>query len=282
MTPRLSVVIPARNAAPTIRDQLDALAAQDTDIPWEVVVADNGSTDTTRSIADSFAERLEIAVVDASGARGAAGTRNVGVSAARGDRLLFTDADDVVGAGWIAAHAAHEYELATGPIPRFETGNQVPGFSDHLAQSPPTLLRFLPYAPGPNLGVSRSLFERLGGFDERFLAGEDVELSWRAQVAHGVELSFVPRAVVAYRSRAPRAEFRQYRRYGRYDAALYREYREHGIPPVSPRETARAYAGIVARLPIAWDAAIRSKVMHQLGRRVGRIEGSLRYRVMCL
>jgi len=279
MTQSLSVVIPARNAAGTLREQLEALANQDVAVPWEVIVADNGSIDRTRDLAESFAHRLPITVVDASAARGAAAPRHAGAHAARGDRLLFTDADDVVAPGWLSAHAAREHEFATGPIPRFEAGREPPRFSGGLAQSPPTQFGFLPYAPGPNLVVDRGVFERLDGFDERFVAGEDVELSWRAQLVHGVALAFVPDAVVAYRARPPGKQFSQYRRYGRYDVALFRQFRSYGIPRVPTSEILRAYAGIVARLPMASDPEIRSKIMRQLGRRLGRIEGSLRYGV---
>ena len=72
MTDRVvSVVIPARNAAATIDDQLEALAAQEVDDPWEVVVSDNGSRDTTAARARAWASRLNsLRVVDASGASG--------------------------------------------------------------------------------------------------------------------------------------------------------------------------------------------------------------------
>ena len=67
----VTVVIPAFNVAPTIEDQLAALAEQRFDGSWEVVVADNGSTDETRAVAARWAEKLpSLRVVDASQRRG--------------------------------------------------------------------------------------------------------------------------------------------------------------------------------------------------------------------
>ena len=61
--PVLSVVIPCLNVAATLGPQLDALSAQDADFEWEVVIADNGSTDQTVPLATSYTDRLQIAIV---------------------------------------------------------------------------------------------------------------------------------------------------------------------------------------------------------------------------
>jgi glycosyltransferase involved in cell wall biosynthesis len=275
----ISVVIPARNAERTLPQQLDALARQAVETEWEVVVADNGSTDGTRALAESFGAQMEIRVVDASGVRGAGATRNIGARAACGELLLFTDADDVVAPGWIAAYADQGHVFATGPIP--EIYSDGPRVSTSTAASPPTLLRYLPYAPGTNLAIQRDLFMTLGGFAETYLAGEDVELSWRAQL-HGVEVAFVLDAIVACRRDMPRNQFGQYRRYGVYDVALYRAFRRYGVPTPDARDILRSYGGIVLRLPLILHRDVRSKVVRQFGRRVGRLSGSLRWRVLYL
>jgi glycosyltransferase involved in cell wall biosynthesis len=276
----ISVVIPARNAERTLPQQLDALARQTVDAAWEVVVADNGSTDRTRTVAESFAARMHIHVVDASGAGGAGAARNIGARAAQGHLLLFTDADDVVAPGWIAAYARADSMFATGPVPPWRgdfSWSNITG----VAASPPILLRFRPYAAGSNLAVSRDVFMELRGFDESYLAGEDVEFSWRAQL-RGVDLAYVHDAVVACRRLEPGQQFRQYRRYGIYDAALYRAFHACGVPTSRAGDVIRVYGGIVVRLPLFWNREMRSKVVRQFGRRVGRIAGSLRYRVLYL
>ena len=105
--PLISVVMPVRNGMPWIEHQLRALAAQQSAVDWEVVVADNGSDDGTRSCVERWSERdPRIHLVDASARRGAAAARNIGVRSARGRLLAFCDADDVVRPGWLASMSA--------------------------------------------------------------------------------------------------------------------------------------------------------------------------------
>ena len=115
---RISVVIPARDAAGTIAEQLAALAGQEYVGDWEVIVADNGSTDQTRGIVEDWRARVPgLRVVDASARPGPSFARNRGAADATGDLLVFCDADDAVAPGWLAAvaRAAVDFDVVTGP-----------------------------------------------------------------------------------------------------------------------------------------------------------------------
>lgn len=101
MSRKLSVIIPCCNATATLGAQLASIAAQAYDSPWEVLVADNGSSDDSRAIALSYAASIpSLRVIDASGKRGAAHARNMGAAAATGTFLLFCDADDEMAPGY--------------------------------------------------------------------------------------------------------------------------------------------------------------------------------------
>ena len=102
----LSVLIPCRNSADVLAEQLEALAAQQFAGRWEVVVADNGSTDATRAVAAAFAERLPgLRVVDASAARGPPPrVQRRRPRASTAAAIVFVDADDVVGPGYSHRH----------------------------------------------------------------------------------------------------------------------------------------------------------------------------------
>ena len=107
MSPRVSVVIPAHNAAETLRAQLDAVRSQSCAEPFEIVVVDNASTDATPDLlAEVAALDARVRCIRATDARGPSYARNVGVAAAAGDIIVCCDADDIVADGWLAAMVA--------------------------------------------------------------------------------------------------------------------------------------------------------------------------------
>lgn len=230
-TPRLSVVIACFNGAATLAQQLSALAGQSCPQPWELILADNGSTDGSRLVALSFADRLPLRVLDASCRQGPAHARNVGVRAARGEWVAFCDADDVVADDWLAAvctaMARHAFVagrvdlhlLNRASVARSRTMDQQedlqPACGNRLG---------LPHAGAGNMAIHREVFERVGGFDEGLLCLEDTDLCWRVQQA-GTPLVFEPGMVLHTRLRSSwRGNFRQGLNYARGQSGLERRY----------------------------------------------------------
>jgi cellulose synthase/poly-beta-1,6-N-acetylglucosamine synthase-like glycosyltransferase len=86
----VSVIVPASNAAATLAEQLEALAAQRYDGDWELVIVDNGSTDGTADLARRYRQRFKaFTLVDGGSRRGHSAPRNAGASAARGELLAY-------------------------------------------------------------------------------------------------------------------------------------------------------------------------------------------------
>jgi len=286
----VSVVIPVLNAAGTLGEQLGALSAQVFDGEYEVIVADNGSTDTSGRIVARWVDRLpKLRVVDASDRRGANHARNVGGRASDGELILVCDADDVVDTGWISAmvRAADQADVLGGAFEEATLNDEVSSSwrpTHSTTRLPTTLNGFLPFAVSANCGVRAQVFRALGGWSEDYMyGGDDVEFSWRAQI-RGYRLAFVPDAIVRYRYRSGLgALFRQFSAYGMAESHLYRDFRDAGAMRRTPAATAKRYGWLVAHVPdVARSSSTRGRWVRAAAFNWGRLRGSLKYRTLYL
>jgi glycosyltransferase involved in cell wall biosynthesis len=192
MNPLVSVVIPVWNAERFLAEAIESVAAQ-TWPHWELLLADDGSTDGSPEIARSWAARYpgKIRCLEHPGRanRGESASRNLGLREGRGDLFAFLDADDV----WLPGKLAHQVPLlAARPEAGMLYGNTEYWFSwtgapedaerdfthplglpaGTLIEPPHLLTRFLrreaavPCTCG--LLVRRAALERSGGFEESF------------------------------------------------------------------------------------------------------------------
>ena len=172
----ISVVVPAWNAAAVVPPLLDALAVQTA--THEVVLVDAGSSDDTAAVAEAAGARVVTAPQ-----RNRSLARNVGVAAAHGDLIAFTDTDCVPDPGWAEAlaHCLASSPVASGPI-RIQAGAQ-PNMAerfDLLWRYPQERYAAAGFGASANLGFRREAFEAVGGFDPRHHHGEDMDLCLRA------------------------------------------------------------------------------------------------------
>ena len=269
------MIIPVRNAMPWLEQQLQAVVNQEFDDQWEVVIADNGSTDRSRAAAETWSEKHEqIRWIDASGVRGPSAARNAGAGEALGDLLAFCDADDVVRPGWLAscARALETVDVVAG-IFDFRSLNGLPD----APPAPATMSQFgfLPAGLGANLAVRRHAFESVGGFSETLATGEDIDLCWRLQI-EGYRFATDEGAVVSKRDRTGFWEvFRQGYAFGRGGVVLYRKHRPAG----ARRDVAGAASSwlwLLVHVPVLVDAGgRRNQWARAAGMRTGRLSGSL-------
>ena len=284
----VSVVIPARDAASTIAAQLDALVSQTYRGPWELVVVDNGSTDSTVAIVEGYRERLPILrVVPASDRVGVNYVRNVGAQTARGEAILFCDADDVVNERWLSSMVAglDRYDAVGGPLDVHSLNHR--GAARYaLSQQPsmtalPRPLNFWPIAPGGNCAIRTSVWRAIGEFDESYVGGGDeIEFFWRLQ-ARGFSLGFAPDAVVAYRLPSSlRAAMRTGFVKGRAGARICREFKDVGAR-LDIRRSLRAWLGLAARsYRLLGPAERRAAWLVSLAQRTGMVAGGLRQKTL--
>ena len=283
--PALTVILPVLNAGSTLGQQLDALARQRQDPTWEVVVADNGSTDGSLQLAAAWQDRLPaLRVLDASGCRGAGATRNAAARVARGDAFAFCDADDVVQTGWVEAYTAEatRHDFAAGSIFHFSDKGSVTPHRRQPSTEASVVLDFLPFADSANLMVVREAFDAIGGFSEDLDRSGDVDLSWRLQLA-GYKLHFEPGAIVAKREKAHLDDlWRQEVAWGSADVELYLRFREHGLRRSSPLSTVRSQVRRVSSQPELARFGNRRRWLAHAAHEWGRAKGSARRRVLFL
>ncbi|HWP58349.1 MAG TPA: glycosyltransferase [Candidatus Acidoferrales bacterium] len=287
---RLSVVIPCLNAASTIGAQLQALAEQRWHEPWEIVVADNGSTDGSPSVVDSYrAKWPHLRLVDASACRGQPFALNAGASAALGEALVFCDADDQVGDGWLSAmgDALREHDFVACSID-FEKLNPPwlqAIFSGHAQRHGRfQKARFAPHywhAGGGTIGVKKWLWKAVGGFSGALPYQHDTDFCFKVQL-RGVEPYFVREAVVHLRCRPTlRGLMRQAANWAEYSVLLYKMYRPAGTADARLwKEFFWQWKALLGSFPrVFLDRAAQARWIWRFGWQLGRLRGSLKHRV---
>lgn len=283
--PVLSVVVPCLNAGQVLGVQLAALCAQEMPDSWEVIIVDNGSSDDTKSVAESFRERLPALTVVIESRQGRHYACNRGAEVARGHALVFVDADDEVQPGFLTAmaEALTEHAMVAGCLDNAKFASE--GALRHGEDVSSAILSgygFLPFASGACTGIQTEAFRQVGGFEDGADYCEDTALSWRVQLA-GFDLAPVPTAIVAYRQRTTyRSMFRQHRNYGKARVWLYRAFREQGMQRRPASVVARDWSRVFLAIPYLGDRKVRVRWVRRLGRSVGCIAGTIRYRVVYL
>ncbi len=193
----ISVIVPAYNAERTIGACLQSLEHQS--FPrdqYEVIVVDDGSSDSTSGVASGYQ-----ASVIKQPRRGPGAARNYGASVARGDALLFTDADCVPAPDWIArmleAFSESDVVGVKGAYGTHQRG-LVARFAQQEFEDKYDWVRAAPridIVDTYSAAYRRDIFQKAGGFDERLRQAEDVELSYRLAI-QGHRMIFQPAALV--------------------------------------------------------------------------------------
>lgn len=175
--PSLTVIIPTLNEIAYLPALLDALDVQ-TRLPDEVIVADAGSMDGTAELAQARGVRVVRGGMPAVG-------RNAGARAARGDLLLFLDADVLPSPNFIACvleeFGRKGYDIATCFIAALDDRRPI----DRVLSAGTNLyFRVVqpvsPHAPGFCILSKRVAHEKMGGFDESLTLSEDIDYARRA------------------------------------------------------------------------------------------------------
>lgn len=181
MTPAVSFIIPAHNEEALLGRTLQTLAASAAALgePHEIIVVDDDSTDRTAEIAGALGARVVSVRLRHIGA-----ARNAGAREAKSDVLVFVDADTLVPAPVLRAALAaiRGGAVGGGAMPLMDADR--PRWAARTVAVVVWILRTARWAAGCFVFARRDAFERMGGFDERYFASEEIHLS-RALKKHG-------------------------------------------------------------------------------------------------
>jgi len=229
-----SVVVCTYNRAQSLRDTLHALKAQQTTDgrKWEVIVVDNNSTDDTKETVFEFKREWPLLRYEFQSEQGLSHARNLGITSARGEILLFTDDDVLPESDWL--------ELTLAGLERWQA-DACGGYIAPIWEAPPPdwlTERFYGFlavrsdrsddyditspsqAPfGANMAFRREVFEKVGGFDTSrgrkgsvLASGEDGELFERI-LSTGFRAVFLGQSRVHHKVESFRLTKRYFRRW---------------------------------------------------------------------
>ncbi len=207
MNSLVSIIIPAYNVAPYIAQCLESVIAQ-TYPHIEIIVVDDGSTDETHAIAQTYAQKdRRIRIVQKQNG-GLSSARNAGLKAATGDYLVLFDSDDLMiptkiahHIQWLEAHT--EYSCVYSDLIHFydKTTKMYKLSIPTLGQDQYlTLLRGNCINPN-TFCMKREVYEAVGGFDESIRSAEDWEY-WLRVTREGMQIGYQADYLTLYRMRA--------------------------------------------------------------------------------
>ena len=246
-TPKVSIVVASYNGGRTLESCLASL--EKLNYPdYEIILVDDGSTDSTPRIAAEFSpsprpngdggiERTKPTIISLRHVKncGLSAARNTGIAAASGEIIAFTDSDCRVDEDWLHFLVT---DLLDGKFAGVGGPNLLPpedcAVAAAVMASPGGPLQVMlgdreaEHIPGCNMAFTKRALQQIGGFDPVFMkAGDDVDLCWRLQAA-GFKIGFSPAAVVwHHRRETVGAYLRQQRGYGQAEALLARKHPLH-------------------------------------------------------
>ena len=212
--PYFSVIVPVYNRRDEVRDLLESLACQSLQ-NFEAIIVEDGSSDPCKDIVESFAGRVDVQYHYKDN-EGRSIARNYGIERAKGEYFIFFDSDCVIPADYFKTLTArleeHYVPCFGGPDAAHDSFTDVQkaiNFSMTAFLTTGGILggkvqmeKFVPRSF--NMGYSRQVWEKVGGFREMF--SEDIDMSTRIRKG-GFEISLIRDAFVYHKRRVDLKKF---------------------------------------------------------------------------
>lgn len=223
--PSVSVIVPVKNSARTVRDLMESLMRLDYDRDkLEIIVVDGKSSDETRKIVSEY----PVLLVDEEG-RGLNAARNTGVKWSAGQILAYTDGDCVVPPEWAKSIAKNfrdpSVSFVGGPVEGYYNDNFISTYMDETFfpvkpgfrwRREETQLSLLNFPAGCNMAFRRQALEKINYFDERINHGFDDLDPVEKLGSRGFKIVLDPEVTVYHQHRTRLKEMlKQHFNYGR-------------------------------------------------------------------
>ena len=247
--PSLSIIVVNKDDV-RVADTLERLVEIEGESGAELIVVD-ASSRRLDDIRASYPTVEWLDYVHPSGKpRTIAEQRNVGLRQAKGDVIVFLDANCVPSEHWLRELLAPIEDDTEDIVVGAVTSRNSPTIHDHERRPGVDDKGYLSECSTMNLAVRRQVFDAVGTFDERLGFAEDVDFSWRA-VDASFRLRYAPDAVVAHDWDSSQANFARAFRYGVARVRLYRKHRSRLRRLLGPDIDVAGYTMFLAFLPIA-------------------------------
>ncbi len=206
--PIISVIIPVCNDAKGLSDTLSSLVNQDYE-NYEIIVADNGSSDNTLEVTKNFQEKypdiIEIVIEDKIQSSYAA--RNKGILSSNGETIAFLDADMIVEKDWLLKienlfkeknvdYVGCNVDITRVKKNTYSLYDKITGFpiKDYIEKKH--------FAPTCCLITKKEVFDNIGLFDNRLISSGDLEFGRRVYAAEKYKMKYAPNIVIRHPARS--------------------------------------------------------------------------------
>ena len=297
--PFVSVIVPVYNGERTIGNCLKSLLSLNyPSSRIEIIIVDNNSKDNTYRIIQEFPV---ISLIEDK-IQSSYAARNTGLKESKGEIIAFTDSDCIADKDWILKSVEcfrdEKIGCVAGRIEGFSPSNYIEEYlirHGYLCQDTSTLKHwFLPYAQTANAIYRREVINAIGTFEENWVSAGDSDLTWRMLLHTHYTLTYCPDSLIYHVHRSTlKGLFNQRKTWGHGEVLLYKKYKVHYHNPEKnfAKEMYRDYKEflrlVIGKLPAMLHNKLISKneisyqekklaMIGALGRRVGRIRGSIR------
>lgn len=287
--PSVSVIVPVRNGERSIGRCVASIV--DLDYPkdlLEVIVIDNGSTDRTRFILESYTASVRII---SEPKRGASAARNSGLRVAKGEVVAFTDADCVVDKSWLKHLVVPLEDKRIGAVGGKNLSsnpkNYIERYGEEIHNHEAAIRLYKPpYVITMNWASRLDVIREVGFFDEEFLRGQDVDLAYRITQV-GYSLEYEARAVIYHHNETTlRGLFHEGWVHGFHGVKVTKHHQDYIDRFGHRRLSARSYRALYKSLRKLLAGSDKERSACDLafngGKKIGKILGSIRYRHLSL